>query len=268
MLYEIALLLHTYTRWVIVIVMIAAVGATWWGMLGKREWGTWEKRLAAAFAMLLSIQFVFGVALYFIPNSVAQVALQDIVSSMRVRELRFFGLEHPLQMVIALGLVHLGAARSRKAPTSKLKYRWAAWSFAIATILILTAIPWWRPLSRVIVAQAAPAVAETTIDLSSGDAERGAVLFAQPVNGQPACSTCHALDNTRIVGPGMAGIATHAQTRVAGEGAVGYLYTSIVNPSAYVVEGYPNVMPATFADRLDEAQIRDLVAYLLTFEKR
>jgi mono/diheme cytochrome c family protein len=268
MLYEISLLLHSYTRWLVVLAMLGALLLAWHGLLRRRQWGKWDTRFAAAFAILVTIQFVWGVLLYFTPDGLAQVAVRDMRASMRVRELRFFGLEHPLQMVIALALVHLGWTRARKAPEARLKFRWEAGAFTVATLLILIAIPWWRPLLRL------PASATTASQVSSesselaesGDAERGAALFTQNIGGQPACSTCHALDSIRLVGPGMAGIAIRATERVAGQTAVEYLHTSIVNPGAYVVEGFPNVMPATFAQVLSEQQINDLVAYLLTLD--
>lgn len=262
MLYEIALLLHSYTRWFVVFVMFGALILAWWGLLRRREWGKWDGRLAAAFAILITIQFVWGVLLYFTPDGLAQAAVRDMGASMRVRELRFFGLEHPLQMIIALGLAHLGWTRTRKAPTSRLKFRWAAGTFTAATLLILLAIPWWRPLVR-LPATTAQVTSEAPV-ITAGDAERGAVLFTQSIGGQAACSTCHALDETRIVGPGMNGIAVRAAERVAGQTAAEYLHTSIVNPGAYVVEGYPNIMPNTFAQALSEQQVNDLVAYLFT----
>ncbi len=263
MLYEISLLLHSYLRWLIFIAMIGCLGLAWWGVLRQRTWGKWESRFAAAFAMLASIQFVMGVLLFIVPDGIAQAALRDMGASMRVRELRFFGLEHPLQMVIAIGLVHLGWARARKAKLDRSRFRWTAGSFTVASLLILAAIPWWRPQVRPIVVSSAPP-APAAIALTGGDAERGATLFTQSIGGQPACSTCHAWDDTRIVGPGMAGIATRAAERVPGQSAADYLVNSIVNPAAFVVEGYANVMPATFGQVLDEEQIRDLVAYMLT----
>ncbi len=119
MVYELSLLLHSYTRWLIIIAMIGALGLSWWGLLRRREWGRWEARFTATFALLVSIQFMWGVLLYLVPEGIAQAALRDIAASMRARELRFFGLEHPLQMFIAIGLVHVGWARSRKALLSK-----------------------------------------------------------------------------------------------------------------------------------------------------
>jgi mono/diheme cytochrome c family protein len=101
-------------------------------------------------------------------------------------------------------------------------------------------------------------------DTGAGDPERGAQLFTQSIGGMPSCSTCHALDHSQIVGPGMAGIGARAASRQAGISAMEYLHTSIIEPGAYVVEGFQNVMPDVYEQRLSEAQIRDLIAYLLS----
>lgn len=118
-----------------------------------------------------------------------------------------------------------------------------------------------RALSTEIPPPTLPDVLEAT---PAGDPERGAQLFTQSVGDMPSCSTCHALDDTRIVGPGMAGVAARAERRVEGVSAVEYLHNSIVEPGAYVVEGFPNVMPEVFEQTLSDAEIRDLIAYLLS----
>ncbi len=100
----------------------------------------------------------------------------------------------------------------------------------------------------------------------AGDPERGEQLFTEDVGGMPSCSTCHAIDDSRIVGPGLAGVAERAEVRVEGLSAEEYLHNSIVEPGAYVVEGFPNVMPDVFGHTLSDAQIRDLIAYLLSLQ--
>lgn len=278
--YEIALLLHSYTRWLVVIVMLWAIVNAWWGLLRQRTWTVWDRRAGAAFAILITVQFVWGVILYLVPNGLAQAALRDMGASMQVRELRFFGLEHPLQMVIALTLVHLGWTRSRKAPADRTKFRWAAGTYTVATLLILSAIPWWRPFARALAPESAavpltvtavaaqdnPSTAGRSLP-SLGDTERGKSLFTEATGGLPACATCHSLGNDRLVGPGLHGIALRAAERVDGQPAAVYLYNSIVDPEAYIVEGYANVMPASFDTVLTEAEIQDLVAYLLTMKE-
>jgi hypothetical protein len=146
--YNILLMLHNTTRWLVLIALLWILYRAWSGWLRKREWSTWDTRAGMICAAVLSIQFVFGLLLYVQPTGLAQAAMRDFSAAMKVRELRFFGLEHPLQMIIAIGLVHLGSARARKAVENAKKYRWALICYTLAAIAILIAIPWWRPLLR------------------------------------------------------------------------------------------------------------------------
>lgn len=106
----------------------------------------------------------------------------------------------------------------------------------------------------------------TTIP-DTADAENGAILFEtfQPDAGF-ACSTCHLNDSeNRLIGPGLLNIGSRAETRVDGQSAVQYLYTSIVNPSDFVVPEYPDgLMPPNWAEIYSEDEIYDILAYLVT----
>jgi mono/diheme cytochrome c family protein len=102
----------------------------------------------------------------------------------------------------------------------------------------------------------------------SADAAKGKQLFNtfQPVAGI-ACSTCHRVDSEeRLVGPGLLNVGIRAATRVKGQSAVTYLRDSIVNPSVYVVEGYAGIMPKTWGKVFTEAEIDDIISYLLTLK--
>lgn len=106
---------------------------------------------------------------------------------------------------------------------------------------------------------------------SDGDdaVQRGKDLFAQSVIGTEAgCSTCHSLEaGVTIVGPSLAGIGTTAATMVSGMNAEEYLRQSILEPDAYVTEGFPaGTMPQVWKDVLTEDQVNDLVAYLLSLK--
>ena len=81
------------------------------------------------------------------------------------------------------------------------------------------------------------------------------------------CAGCHALEpNTIIVGPSLAGVATRAGSRVPGDDAQAYIETSVLNPSAYVVEGFNDVMPKNFAKDLTSDEFNALVAFLMTLK--
>lgn len=83
-----------------------------------------------------------------------------------------------------------------------------------------------------------------------------------------ACRICHSLQpGVDLVGPSFAGIASRAGERVPGLTAKEYLYQSITNPDAYVVEGFPaGQMVPNLAEILTKEQIDDLIAFLLTLE--
>lgn len=95
----------------------------------------------------------------------------------------------------------------------------------------------------------------------SPEVEAGQRIF------QANCSACHSTEkNVVLVGPSLAGISKHAGEVVEGLSAEEYIRESVLDPAAYLNEGYQNVMPATFGQQLDEEDLDALVAYLLTIK--
>ena len=89
------------------------------------------------------------------------------------------------------------------------------------------------------------------------------------------CSGCHNLDlpqdadNRGPVGPNMGNLPELAGTHVPGEDAPTYVHNSIVNPNAYVAEGYmAGIMPQNFAERMSEEEINALVEWLLNPDRQ
>ena len=80
------------------------------------------------------------------------------------------------------------------------------------------------------------------------------------------CSKCHETGNDSVmVGPSLSGLATRASERVPGMDARAYITQSILEPSAYVVEGFPDgLMPKMLAGELSKEDVEAVVAYLLT----
>jgi cytochrome c2 len=99
--------------------------------------------------------------------------------------------------------------------------------------------------------------------LENADPERGAQLTQQS-----ACIACHNLDpSVTQPGPSWHNLAVTAAERVPDQSAALYLYTSIVHPNDFIVEGYPSgLMVPTFGETLSDQDLADLIAYLLTLE--
>lgn len=106
----------------------------------------------------------------------------------------------------------------------------------------------------------------------AGDAVRGEQLYNLPTLGAagsaPGCAACHSpLEGTVIVGPSHFGVGTAAASRVSGMSAEEYLRESIVDPNAFIVDGFvADIMYQLYGEQLSEEDIADLVAYLLSLQ--
>jgi len=91
---------------------------------------------------------------------------------------------------------------------------------------------------------------------------RGSVLFHGPPGN---CVSCHSLTpDVVIVGPSLAGIASRAETRMAGMSVEQYIRDSLLHPSDFIVPGFQDVMVKNLGDALNSDQISDLIAFLMT----
>lgn len=88
--------------------------------------------------------------------------------------------------------------------------------------------------------------------LVAGNAVKGKAHFAKY-----ACAGCHSLDDTKLVGPSLEGLASRADLMS--------MRQSILKPAAVVVEGYEASMPS-FAGVLSDQELEDVLAYLGTLK--
>jgi mono/diheme cytochrome c family protein len=117
------------------------------------------------------------------------------------------------------------------------------------------------------IAAAAADSGAAAVEVVDGDPAAGEAIFNQLYEEVAfSCANCHnPATEDRLIGPGLQHVGQRAATRQPGVSAVEYLRASILHPDDYVVESYPNnLMPETYADLLDEQQLNDLLAYLLS----
>jgi mono/diheme cytochrome c family protein len=82
--------------------------------------------------------------------------------------------------------------------------------------------------------------------------------------GKGACEVCHRIGQKGTRAPDLAGVGARAATRKPGMSAKAYLTESLLEPGAYLVEGYPPIMPKV--DRppigLSRSEVWAMVAFL------
>jgi predicted PurR-regulated permease PerM len=134
---------HSFLRWILLAVLIAAVAYSLYAWLAKKSYTKGHDRLASLSLIFSHTQFLIGLILYFI-SPIVQSGLQDMGAAMKNAEIRFWVVEHLVGMVVAVALVTIGRIASRKKDTDPARLKTQAIYFTIALVLMLLMIPWER----------------------------------------------------------------------------------------------------------------------------
>lgn len=140
--YGLVLLIHSWLRWA---VLAAGIAAAFGGRSREDTGGKW-------FVILLDLQIVLGLLLYFVLSPFTKAAMSDFGAAMGNSQLRFFAVEHAFGMLIGTALAHVGRKKIRNAPIER-RGRLALIFYGLAMVAILLSIPWpgmpaGRPLFR------------------------------------------------------------------------------------------------------------------------
>jgi hypothetical protein len=145
--YAIVLAIHNLFRWIVLLVAAYTLFRIYTGWLGRRAWTRVEREATTLYGMALDIQLVLGLVLVFV-SPLLRAAFNNLAAALAAETSRFFVLEHIPLMIAAVVLAHVGAAQVRKASDDGGMFGRAALWYSASLLVILVAIPWWRPLLR------------------------------------------------------------------------------------------------------------------------
>jgi hypothetical protein len=145
--YGILLMLHSAMRWLALFSLIYAVYRAYRGWHTKSVFTKADDRTRHITATIVHIQLMLGLALYFI-SPVIDYFWSEMGEAVKIREIRFFGLEHFLLMLVAIICISVGSVIAKRQPTDAQKFKKIYVWYLVALILIVIAIPWpFSPLS-------------------------------------------------------------------------------------------------------------------------
>jgi hypothetical protein len=143
--------LHSLTRWILVILLIAATLKAFTGWSRKRKWDKNDHMTHLLLMIVCDIQLVVGFALYFglspLTSGLTEIDMKNSVQ-------RYWSIEHPVMMTVAVFTIHFGRILSKRAKDDAMKHRRLAVCYVVAIALIALAMPWpsrgeiGRPLIR------------------------------------------------------------------------------------------------------------------------
>lgn len=140
--YNFLLHVHSITRWIILLLLVIAIFNSL--VAGKRPWIRTDARTGTILMIFADLMLVIGfVQWYWGPKGYKLIeAAGGMSAAMKDSFTRFFSIEHPLMMLLAIVFIHIGKSQARKPISDKAKHTRTVILYLIALIIILAAIPW------------------------------------------------------------------------------------------------------------------------------
>lgn len=138
--YTFLLALHSLLRWFVLAALLFAIFRAYKGWFGKNTFTKTDDKARLFSVIFIHLQLIIGLALYLL-NPAIRGFFAEFKENVHIAWLRFFGLEHLLVMLIAVVLITIGSAKTKRAATDLVKFRTLAIWFSVALLLILSAIP-------------------------------------------------------------------------------------------------------------------------------
>ncbi len=128
---------HSILRWAVIVAGVIAAVRAWQAAASPA--GPVPRLSGLLFAVLFDVQFLLGLVLYLFLSPRTVVALHGIGAAMADDVQRFWAVEHPFGMIVALVLTHIGRTKLRATGGS---LRRAATYFTLALAIVLLTTPW------------------------------------------------------------------------------------------------------------------------------
>ncbi len=135
--------LHSLLRWIILILLLLSIYKAFMGWKNKKKFSPGDRRtwlftlIAAHITLVLGLyQWLWG------RYGMLKTTLPEGFSIMKDKFYRFFWVEHPTFMILAIIMITLGYGMAKKKIPDEVKFRRSLWLFIVALLFILVAIPW------------------------------------------------------------------------------------------------------------------------------
>jgi hypothetical protein len=139
--YPLLLTVHSLFRWAVLASLLYALVRAYRGWLTRAPFSKLDNTVRHTTATIAHVQLLIGLGLYF-SSPLANYFWDSTKAALRQREIRFFGLEHPLMMFVAITLISIGSALAKRKTESQAKFKTIAIWFTIGLAVLLLSIPW------------------------------------------------------------------------------------------------------------------------------
>ncbi|MFM9989682.1 hypothetical protein [Flavobacterium sp.] len=139
---------HSIVRWLVLASLLYAIYRAYKGYTSNAQFSKTDNSIRHWTATIAHIQLVIGITLY-TQSPIIKYFWKNFNEAIHNIDTAFFGLLHIILMLIAIILITIGSALSKRKTTDKEKYKTMLVWFSISLIIIFIAIPWpFSPLAN------------------------------------------------------------------------------------------------------------------------
>ena len=140
LMYPTLLALHSLFRWLVLASLLIAVTTAFTGWIKNKPFTQRDNAIRHWTATIAHIQLLIGIVLYFI-SPIIDYFLHHYSEAVHQRQIRFFGMEHSVVMVLAIIILTIGSMKAKRVATDQAKFKTMAIWFTLALLIILALIP-------------------------------------------------------------------------------------------------------------------------------
>ena len=134
-LYSFLLHLHSGLRYIVLLLALVAIIRAWADLLGNKAYSEGNRKLNLFAMISVHTQLLVGLVLYFVSPFVkfGSDTMKDAVT-------RYWTVEHLTGMIIAIAIITVGHARSKRGVTPAAKHKAIAIFYTLALVIIVVTI--------------------------------------------------------------------------------------------------------------------------------
>jgi len=133
--YKILIQAHAYNRYIVLILLVAVIIKALSGWLGKKPFDNTDNKMSLFLFIFTHIQLLLGLLLYFVSP-----AVQFGADTMKVKEIRYWTVEHIFGMLVAIVLITIARTTMKKMPSAEAKHKRLFIFNLIALVIIIAVI--------------------------------------------------------------------------------------------------------------------------------
>lgn len=131
--------LHSFTAYFAILFLVIAITWSFYGWFSKKNFTKTSKNIILLGLIGTHVQMLIGIVIYFVsPLGLSNFSGEAMKNSLS----RLYILEHPILMLLGIGLITYSYSKSKRNMNSHNKFRVIAIFYSLGLIAILLRVPW------------------------------------------------------------------------------------------------------------------------------